>query len=175
VRGGGSPAALVPELQRAIWSVDPNQTIDSISRLDQLILRSAEQPRFAALVAGLLASSAIFLVLGGIYAVTMQGVLGRRREIGIRAALGADRAELLWSTIRQSVLPVLAGVALGALVCVPAVHLMRPLLAQSVSLADLGVLAVALTGTVAVSALAALIPARHALGVPPSTALRNQD
>lgn len=174
VRAGGSPAALFPELQRAIWSVDPSQTIDSISRLDQLILRSAAQPRFAALVAGLLASSAIFLVLGGIYAVTMQGVLGRRREIGIRAALGADRVELLWSTIRQSVLPVLAGVALGALVCVPAVRLMRPLLAQSVSLADLGVLAVALAGIVAVSALAALIPARHALGVPPSTALRNE-
>lgn len=172
VRAAGAPEALFPALRRAIWSVDPNQTIDSISRLDDLVLRSAAQPRFAALIAGLLASSAILLVLGGIYAVTLHAVLRRTREIGLRVALGATRSTLLWSTIRQSLLPVLAGVASGAVVAVPAARAMRSLLAQSVSLADVPALAAALAAIVAASAVAALIPARRALGVPPSIAMR---
>ena len=174
VRGTGSPAALFPALRRAIWSVDSNQTIDSIARLDDLMLRSAAQPRFAALVAGLLGSSAILLVLGGIYAVTLHGVLRRTREIGVRAALGASRFELMGSTIRQSMRPVLAGVAAGAVVSVPVVRAMRSLLAQSVSVADLPIIAALLAAVVAASAIAALIPARRALGVPPSLAMRDE-
>jgi putative ABC transport system permease protein len=172
VRATGSPETLFPALRRAIWSVDPNQTIDSITRLDDLMLRSAAQPRFAALVAGLLATSAILLVLSGIYAVTLHGVLRRTREIGLRAALGASRPEILWSTVRQSILPVLAGVAAGAVACVPAIRAMRSLLAESVSSADLPALGAVLAAIVAASAIAALIPARHALRVPPSLAMR---
>jgi putative ABC transport system permease protein len=174
VRASGSPEELFPALRRAIWSVDPNQTIDSISQLDDLMLRSAAQPRFAALVAGLLASSAILLVLSGIYAVTLHGVLRRTREIGLRAALGASRLELLWSTIRQSIMPVLVGVAAGSVVCVPVVRAMRSLLGQSVSLADVPALAAVLAAIIAASAIAALIPARRALGVPPSLAMRDE-
>jgi putative ABC transport system permease protein len=174
VRSSGSPETLFPALRRAIWSVDPNQTIDSISRLDDLMLRSAAQPRFAALVAGMLAISAILLVLCGIYAVTLHRVLRQKREIGLRAALGASRPVILWTTLRQSLLPVLAGVVTGALVCVPAVRAMRSLLAESVSLADAPALAAALAAIVAASALAALVPARHALAVPPSLAMRDE-
>ena len=54
LRASGAPATLYPALRRAIWSVDPHQTIDSIASLDDLMLRSAAQPRFAALVAGML-------------------------------------------------------------------------------------------------------------------------
>jgi hypothetical protein len=173
VRAQGAPAALFLELRRAIWSVDPNQTIDSISRLETLMVRSAAQPRFAALVAGLLAVSAALLVLGGIYAVTLHSVLRRRREIGIRSALGAGRMKLLWLTIRQSVTPVLAGVALGSLLCVPAVRLMQPLLAERASRGDLPSLAGALSAIVVAAAVAALIPARRALRVPPSVVMRD--
>src|SRR5688572_14318880 len=71
VRSAVSAGSLFPGLRRAIWSVDGNQTIDSISQLDQLMVRSAAQPRFAALVAVLLAASAMVLVLSGIYSVTL--------------------------------------------------------------------------------------------------------
>ena len=174
LRASGSPKALFPALRRAIWSVDPNQTIDSISRLEDAVLRSAAQPRFAALVAGLLATTAILLVLGGIYAVTLHRVLRRTREIAVRAALGASRLELLWSTIRQSVMPVLSGAAAGAVLSVPVVRAMRSFLSQSVSLADLPLLAAFLAAIVIASVIAALIPARRALGVPAAVAMRDE-
>ncbi len=174
LRASGSPKLLFPALRRAIWSVDPHQTIDSIARLEDAMLLSAAQPRFAALVAGLLASTAILLVLGGIYAVTLHRVLRRTREIAVRAALGATRLELLWSTIRQSVMPVLTGVAAGAVLSVPVVRAMRSFLSQSVSLADLPLLAAFLAAIVIASMIAALIPARRALGVPAAVAMRDE-
>ena len=173
VRSGVSAASLFPSLRRAIWSVDANQTIDSIAQLDELMLKSAAQPRFAALVGGLLASSAIILVLGGIYAVTLYGVVRRTREIGVRAALGAGPASLVWTTVRQSVTPIVIGVALGAAVSVPAVQWMRPILAQRVSIEDMPMLAIVIVVTVLASMTAALIPARRALAVPPSIAMRD--
>jgi len=173
VRAGVPPESLFPALRRAIWSVDANQTIDSITELDQLMLRSAAQPRFAALVALLLASSAMVLVLSGIYSVTLYGVLRRTREIGLRVALGARPTELLWTVVRQSVMPTALGVAMGAAASVPAVYWMGPLLAERASLQDVPAVALALAAIVVASMIAALIPARRALAVPPSIAMRD--
>ncbi len=173
VRSAVAATSLFPELRRAIWSVDGNQTIDSISPLDQLVLRSAAQPRLAALVAVLLASSALILVLCGIYSVTLYGVMRRTREIGLRIALGARPMELLWTLVRESVIPTVLGVACGVAACVPAVYWMHPLLAQGMSRQDLPTLAVALGSIVVASMIAALIPARRALAVPPSVAMRD--
>jgi ABC-type antimicrobial peptide transport system permease subunit len=138
-----------------------------------LVLRSAAQPRLTALVAVLLASAAMILVLSGIYSVTLYGVLRRRREIGLRIALGARPMELLWTLVRESVIPTVLGVACGVAACVPAVYWMRPLLAQGMSRQDVPTLAVALGSIVVASMVAALIPARRALAVPPSVAMRD--
>ena len=173
VRSAVPAAALFPALRRAIWSVDANQTIDSIAPLDQLVLRSAAQPRFAALVGGLLASSALVLVLAGIYSVTLYGVLRRTREIGLRIALGARPTTLLWTVVRQSVIPTILGVVAGVAACVPAVGWLRPLLARGISITDVPALGVTLVSIIVASTLAALIPARRALTVPPSIAMRD--
>ena len=173
VRAAVPPSSLFPALRRAIWSVDGNQTIDAISQLDQLLLRSAAQPRFASLVSGLLASSAMILVLSGIYAVTLYGVLKRTREIGLRVALGARPLELVWTVVRQSVIPTVIGVGLGAAACVPAVRGMRALLTQGISLEDVPTLAAALVAIVVAAMIAAVIPARRALAVQPSIAMRD--
>ena len=173
VRSSASPATLFPALRRAIWSVDPNQTIDAINRLDDLMTRSAAQPRFAAFVAGLLGGAALMLVLGGIYAITLYSVFRRTREIGVRAALGAGPAEVLWTTIRQSVTPVVAGACIGAAASVPAAYSMRHVLAEGVSLTDAPLIAVVIVTIVLASVGAALIPARRALAISPSLAMRD--
>lgn len=173
VRSAVPAGTLYPAIRRAIWSVDGNQTIDSITELDQLMLRSAAQPRFAALVAILLAASAMVLVLSGIYSVTLYGVLRRTREIGLRVALGARPMELLWTVVRQSVIPTVLGVAAGVAASVPAVFWLRPLLAQRASVADAPLVLAALATIVAASVIAAVIPARRALRIPPSIAMRD--
>jgi putative ABC transport system permease protein len=173
VRSNADPATLFPALRQAIWSVDANQTIDSVRELDELMLRSAAQPRFAASVAGLLAVAALILVLGGIYAVTLYSVLRRTREIGLRAALGAGPRQLLWASIQRSVIPVWIGAVVGAAASIPAGLWMRSVLAEGVTLSDAPVIVSVLATITVTSVVAALIPARRALRIPPALAMRD--
>lgn len=173
VRSTASPATLFPGLRRAIWSVDPNQTIDAINQLDDLMLRSAVQPRFAAIVAGLLGGAAMILVLGGIYASTLYSVFRRTREIGVRAALGAGSAGLLWAIMRQSVTPVFIGAMGGAAASVPAAYAMRGVLAEGMRTTDAPLVIGVIVAMVLASAGAAFIPARRALAISPALAMRD--
>ena len=173
VRSAVSPGALFPALRQAIWSVDPNQTIDAVNQLDNLMIRTAAQPRFAAFVAALLGAAAMVLVLGGIYATTLYSVFRRTREIGVRAALGASPRELLWTSIRQSVVPVLIGVTLGAAASFPAVYAMRGVLVEKASLSDAPLIAAVIAIIVLAAVGAALVPARRALSISPALAMRD--
>lgn len=173
VRSTASPGTLFPALRRAIWAVDPNQTIDAMNQLDNLMLRSAAQPRFAAFVAALLGGAAMILVLGGIYATTLYSVFRRTREIGVRAALGAGPGELLWASIRQSVMPVFIGVILGIGASIPAAFAMRDVLSEGVSLSDAPLVAGVIGIILLASVGAALVPARRALSISPALAMRD--
>jgi predicted permease len=172
IRAKGSPATLFPAIRKAIWSVDGNQTIDSMTRLDDLMLRSAAQPRFAALVALLFAGGALLLVLSGIYAVTLYSVLRRTRELGVRAALGAQSIDLVTTAMWRSMRPVLAGTGAGALAAVPAANAMRRVLTEGLSAADAPMLVAVVAGLALATAIAAYIPARRALAIPPALAMR---
>lgn len=171
-RTRGSAASIYPAIRRAIWSVDRNQTIDGMSWLDDLLLRSAAQPRFQALVAALFGGSALLLVLGGIYATTVYAVLRRTRELGVRAALGARPVDLLHTTMSQSLRPVIAGMVVGTLTAVPLLRMMQRLLKEPLDVSDaplfVGVALMVLVAT----AVAAYLPARRAVSVPPSLAMR---
>jgi predicted permease len=173
IRATGSPSALFPAIRRAIWSVDANQTIDAITRLDDLMLRSAAQPRFAALVALLFAAGALLLVLSGIYAVTLYSVLQRTRELGVRGALGARPVDLLSTAMGRSMRPVLAGTAVGIAVAIPAGSAMRRALVDGMSMADAPLLGAVVVGLAVATALAAYIPARRALSISPALAMRD--
>ena len=173
IRATGGAAALFPAIRRAIWSVDANQTIDSITRLDDLMVRSAAQPRFAALVAMLFAGGALLLVLSGIYAVTLYSVLRRTRELGVRAALGAAPIDLVTTAMWRSMRPVLAGTTVGALAAIPAGGAMKRVLSEGLSVADALLLAAVLAGLTVATAVAAYIPARRALAIPPALAMRD--
>ncbi len=164
---------IYPALRRAIWSVDANQAIQSISGLNELFLRSAAQPRFAALVATLFASSGLLLVLAGIYATTVYSVIRRTRELGVRAALGASPTALLETTMWQSLRPVSVGVVLGSALSVPAVRIMQNALKEGITASDAPLFAGVVVILILATALAAFVPARRALAIPPSLAMRS--
>jgi ABC-type antimicrobial peptide transport system permease subunit len=144
-----------------------------MSPLDDLMVRTASQPRFAAIVGGLLGGSALLLVLAGIYAVTLHGVLRRTREIGVRAALGATGQGLTWTMMRQGLAPAVAGVAIGVVIAVPAARTLDGILTDGLTPADAPVIAAVVALILFATAVAALIPARRALRISPMVAMRD--
>jgi len=165
-------ATSIDRIRRAIWSVNPAQAIDDITPLTTLMLRSAAQPRFRTTVVAVFGASAAALVLAGVYAVTLFGVLSRRRELGIRAAIGASPASLTLLVTRTSVAPVLVGGVAGALLTLPAAALTRSIIQSKPDTGDVLMSFAAVVILLAVATLAAWIPARGATRVSPATAIR---
>jgi putative ABC transport system permease protein len=172
VRSALPASSLAPALRRAIWSVDRDQTIDAIAPLDALLTRSAAEPRFRTLVVALFGGAALLLVGAGIYAVTLHGVLRRARELGIRAALGARPADLVGDAVWRGLRPVAAGLALGVAAAVGPVYLMQRALKESLGAADAPLFLGVALAVLATAAVVAWLPARRALAIPPSIAMR---
>jgi ABC-type antimicrobial peptide transport system permease subunit len=118
------------------------------------------------------AVGALILVLSGIYAVTLYSVLRRTRELGVRAALGAAPVDLVSTAMWRSMRPVLAGTLAGIVVAIPAGRAMRQALADGMSISDAPLLIGVLAGVALSTAIAAYIPARRALSIPPALAMR---
>jgi ABC-type antimicrobial peptide transport system permease subunit len=126
---------------------------------------------FDALVIGALAVLALILALGGLYAVTMYSVAQRTRELGIRMALGADRALVLTLVLRQGGILIGAGICLGVLAAMPLVRFVSAMLfgVQPLDPVVFGGVAI---GVAAVATLATFVPAHRASRVDPLVALR---
>lgn len=172
LRMRGSASASSDEIRRAIWAVSPTQAIDDITPLPSLMARSAAQPRFRAAVVGVFGVSAVALVLAGVYAITLFNVLSRRRELGIRAAIGASPASLIMLATRNSLKPVIIGGVAGALLTLPATSLTRTIIQSEMRTDDVLVSVGCVFVLLGVAAVAALIPARGAARVSPTEAIR---
>jgi ABC-type antimicrobial peptide transport system permease subunit len=122
-------------------------------------------------LSGFFGALAVLLACVGIYGIMAYAVAGRTNEIGIRMALGAQRGNILWAVLRESLLLVLIGAALGLPAVIGATKLITSLL-FGLTPADPVALALAITLMFAVSALASYIPARRAAKVDPMVALR---
>ena len=127
--------------------------------------------RFSALLLGLFAAVALTLATVGIYSVLSYIVRGRSREIGIRAALGAKRTDVVRLVVIEGMTPTLIGIGAGAAAAVAAGRIMEKLV-FGVSASDPLTLVV-VSGTLAVVALlASLVPAYRASRLDPSEVLR---
>ena len=170
-RTSGDPLALVPAVRRAIAGIDPDLPLADVSTLEDRKAVSLARPRVNATVLGGFALAALVLAAVGIYGVVAYGVVQRTRELGIRMALGAGGSTLLRMVIRQGMMPVLGGMAVGLVGALAGGRLLRGLL-FGVGAGDPTILAL-VTGFLVTVALAAMyLPARRASRSDPMIALR---
>jgi putative ABC transport system permease protein len=113
IRTAGDPAALAPAVKNAIWSVDRNQPIVRVVTMRHLVDVSEAERRFVLILFSIFGSVALVLAAVGIYGVLAGSVNERMREIGVRAALGASRGDILALVVRDGLLLTAIGMAIG--------------------------------------------------------------
>jgi predicted permease len=165
------PGRLEPLLNEALAEVDPNLTMTSVRTMQQQVDFSFDQERAVASLAGLFGIVALLLAAVGLYGVTAYTVVQRTREIGIRMALGADRAKVLRLVLRGASLRVAIGLLLGLPLAVGAGRLISAQL-YGVSSWDPAALIVAACALAVSAFFAAIIPASRAASISPVKALR---
>jgi predicted permease len=164
---------LLAEAQQAIWSVNGRQPVYLVTTLETLYDRSMARTSFTLVMLAIAGGMALLLGLVGIYGVIAYVVSQRTREIGIRIALGAQRAVLLRAFVRQGLLLAGAGVALGLAAAAGLTHFMSSLLFGVTALDPL-TYAVVSALLLVVSVLASYLPARRAMVIDPVHALRGE-
>jgi hypothetical protein len=165
-------ATLIAPMRAAIAAVDPALAVAEVTTMAQVTAEASAPQRFSTVLLAAFASGALLLAAVGLYGLLAFGVAQRRREIGVRLALGATRHEVLGLVVRQGMTLTLAGLALGVAGAVGATRLMRGLLYRTVPLdpVTFASVPVILAG---VALLACYLPARRAAGVEPMAALRD--
>jgi putative ABC transport system permease protein len=171
VRTAMDPKSIATALRAAVWSADPDIPVPEERTLQQILSESVARRRFQMTLVLVFAIAALALAAVGTYGVVSYAVARRRAEIGIRMALGASRTTVLGLVLRQGMMPVLAGLAAGALSALAIGAYVSTLLFQ-VSAHDPTAFALATAVLIVVSALACWIPARRAARMSPIDAIR---
>jgi len=164
-------ASLLSEMRQAVWSVDPNLPLSDVRTLGELYRRSMARTSFTLVMLALAGGMALLLGVVGLYGVIAYSVSQRRREIGIRMALGAQDREVTRMFVRQALALTAAGVVCG-LAAAPALTRLMSSLLFGVRSVDPATYAAVSLGLVATAALAAYFPARRAASVNPAESLR---
>jgi putative ABC transport system permease protein len=165
------PLGSATAVRQAIWSIDPDQPVDRVARLADLLVTSAGDQRFRTVLLGLFAISGLLLALVGVYGVAAASVAAQRWEAGVRLALGARPGALVMKMLRDTTASVLAGAALGAVVFLGFGRLLSDLLYQTTA-ADVRVVAAAAALMIVGASAAAWLQARHIAHVSPTIALQ---
>lgn len=171
IRTSGDPLALVPSAQAQVWAIDRHQPIHSARTVEELLAASQANRRFTTLLLGLFSIVALALAAVGIYAVVAYSTAQRTREIGIRMALGARRADVLTMVLKEAGMIGGIGLAVGIAVALALTRFMSGLL-FGVGARDPITFVALPIGLLLVTAVATLIPAARALRVSPLVALR---
>jgi putative ABC transport system permease protein len=165
------PQSITSAVRAQISAVDPDQPVAGIQTVDQIVDSSLAQPRFTMLLFGVFSATALVLSVIGIYGVLAYWVAQRRYELGIRLALGAQRADILRIVVRQGFMLSIVGIGIGLMAALLLTRLMSSLL-YKVGALDLTTFAVAPLVFLGVALLASYLPARSAMRVDPAEALR---
>lgn len=171
VRAAGDPRAIAQSVQAAIHRVDPDQAVSDVQSMETVFADSVSSPRFEAILLAVFASIAIALAVIGIYGVVSYSVSQRSNEIGIRMALGARSSDIVGMVLREALILAVLALALGLAISLALSRALQSLLFE-VTPTDPLTLALVACGLLAVSALAAVLPARRAMRVDPMVALR---
>lgn len=171
VRTEGDPLARLDAVKGVVRGLDPALPLFEVTTLGEVVAASAARERFLVVLLAGFAGVAAALAAIGTFGVLSDSIARRRRELGIRVAVGASRAAVFGHVLRHGLLPALAGVAVGLVLATSVVTFLRSLLFEVEPL-DPPTFAACAAALLAVSALACLGPARWATRVDPTKALR---
>jgi predicted permease len=171
IRTQGDPYPLLKSIRSEIWSQDPKLAISEIKTMDAIVDEELARTKFSMFLLGVFAAIALLLAAIGIYGVMAYSVAQRTREIGIRMALGASRADVLRMVGNRGLMLAIVGVALGLGGALGLTRFMKSLL-FGVSPADPETLTAVCALLIGVTMAACYIPARRATKVEPVEALR---
>lgn len=171
VRTQGDPLGLASALRRVVWEVDPDQPVSNLRRMSDIFDGELSHRSTQAALVGAFAALALALAAVGLYGVLSYDVARRTSEIGVRMALGAQRADVVGSVVGRALLLAAAGISLGV---AGALALSRALasLLFGVGPADPVTFVAVPAAVLAVALLAAYVPARRAASIDPILALR---
>lgn len=173
VRGTGDPATLVPSIREAVKALDPTLPLTKVRTLAASMEAGRSDRTVTLGLVGLFAGLALVLTGVGVYGVMNHSVTQRERELGIRVALGAGKRDLLRLVLVQALNLSLVGLGLGAAASLLSGRLLSGLLFEVAALDPFTLLSVGLL-VLALTLLAALIPALRAARVDPAVALRSE-
>ena len=173
LRTDGDPAALAPTLRGIVHELEGDAVLNYATTLHARTTESVRTERFAAVMLAAFSGLALILAAIGLYTLLSYSVSTRQREIGVRAALGANQSVVAWMVIREGMRVTVSGLAVGIAGALFATRFMRVMLfgiephdPVSLVLAPLTLAAVALVATV--------LPARRAIRLDPLIALRTE-
>jgi putative ABC transport system permease protein len=173
IRVAGDPVDYASAVERAIWSVDPEQPVSEVQSMQHLVNTRMENYILEAKLFAFFSCAALLLSAIGIYGLMSYSVTRRTQEIGIRMALGAQREQVLSFFIAAAFRLLLVGLILGSIGSVAATRLLGSML-YGISGLGWGVGALPILVLAVSVALAAYIPARRASAVDPMQALRSE-
>jgi len=170
-RTASDPQNFVQPVSRAIYSIDKEQALTDVRTMEQVLARSMSGRRFNMTLLITFAGVALVLAAVGVYGVMNYTVMLRRRELGIRLALGAQKMDVLRLVLGQGLTLTLIGVVAGLLAAYAVTRLMASLL-YGVTATDYLTFVSVSAVIIAVGLLASYLPARRATKVDPMIALR---
>jgi predicted permease len=171
VSGAGDPMALASIVRREVLAIDKGLPLAKVFPMDDLVTGSVARDRLATVLMGFFALLALLIAAVGIYGVIAYAVTQRTREIGIRAALGANGGRIVSLVLGQSARMVGLGLAAGLIASLALSRDLREVLYE-VAPRDPPTLIVVSVMLLAVAMVAAFFPVRRAVRVPPIVALR---
>jgi predicted permease len=162
---------LMKQVQQAVWSVNANLPVASVRTMEDIYGQSLARTSFTLVMLAIAGSMALLLGVIGIYGVISYTVSQRRRELGIRLALGAQKAELRWMVVRSALLLTGVGVAIGLCFAAGLTRLMKSLLFGISPFDPLTYVTIPVV-LAAAAVLASYLPARRAAALDPADVLR---
>jgi putative ABC transport system permease protein len=171
IRATSDPLQIARDAEAAVHRVDPDQAVSDIQTMETVFSNSVSGPRFQTVLLLVFAALAIALAMIGVYGVVSYSVSQRIAEIGIRVALGARSSDVFRLVLREAITLSAIALALGLLGSLALGHVLQSLLFE-VTPTDPATLATVAAVVLAVSVLAAALPARRATTIDPLTALR---
>jgi predicted permease len=173
VRTSMDPMSMVESLRRAVRGTGNDQVLYELNTMEGLVRDSLARQRFLLLLFGIFAGLALLLACIGIYGVLAYLTTQRVPEIGVRMALGARNADVMWMVLRQSLGMIITGAALGAAGAFAAGRILARLV-DGARPAELSTFAVTIAVLMVAALAASFFPARRASRVDPLIALRQE-